>query len=579
MDGKNESQWNCLDFMAKKNNLLISKMIISHPVPCVKKGRSDKLCWLSTLADGDIKAAVQGDVIVCNECAPFQEMVNRGLGRRSADLALVTAFGKLLKQASEHSVRLDEAKQELEKKVRELALMKIITDAVVKTTDLSRALKLILTGVTSGQAFGFNRAGIFLVDQRNEFLEGKDAVGPENWQTVSRIWSDLQSISFEQQINNILNAETIEKDYLHRLIEHIRIPLADSSNFLIKALGAEKPTFFRKSEIDRDVANRITRHIDFSEFVAVPLQAEGTPLGLMVADNFYTNKPITETSIDALATLANTCTSVLEITMLHEQLSVRLEELERVNQILRENQSYLLQAERLADVGKLAATVAHEFKTPLVTIGSHARRAIRDLNTPKFRKRDLEIISSEIERLEMITSELLEYTRPSKFDIESRSMNQLVRDSLDFMRHKLMSSGIKLKTKFCEVDSRILVDEKRFRQVMLNIIDNALDAMSPGMTLKVETRKVEDRGVVDIIDSGPGIPKDICDKVFTLFFTTKSGGSGLGLSVSKKIVEDQGGFIEFESTDGCGTRFSVNFPTINLNLGNSSVLEVKNFKE
>jgi signal transduction histidine kinase len=540
-------------------------MIIPHAVPCVKKGHSDKLCWLSTLAEGDIEAAVEQDFIVCKDCAPFQEMLNRGFGRRNADSALGTAFAKLLRQASEHSIRLDEARQELEKKVRELALMKIITDAVVKTTDLSKALKIILTGVTSGQAFGFNRAAIFLVDQRNEYLEGKDAVGPENWQTVSRIWSDLQSVSFEQQVNNILVAESLEKDYLHRLIEAIRIPLADSSNFLIKALRTEKPTFFRKSAIDRDLADRITRHMDFNEFVAVPLHAEGIPLGLMIADNYYTNKPITETSIDALVTLANTCTSMLESTMLHEQLSVRLEELERVNQLLRENQSYLLQAERLADVGKLAATVAHEFKTPLVTIGSHARRALRDIDTPKFRKKDLEIISSEIERLETITSELLEYTRPSKFDVESRSMNQLVKDSLDFMRHKLTSSGIKLKIKFSDVDCRILVDERRFRQVMLNIIDNALDAMSQGMTLKVETRIMQDRAVVDIIDSGRGIPKDMCDKIFTLFFTTKSRGSGLGLSVSKKIVEDHGGFIEFESTDGCGTKFSINFPTAKLN--------------
>jgi signal transduction histidine kinase len=219
--------------------------------------------------------------------------------------------------------------------------------------------------------------------------------------------------------------------------------------------------------------------------------------------------------------------------------------------------------------------VAHEFKTPLVTIGSHARRALRDVNTDKFKKKDLEIISSEIERLESITSELLEYTRPSKFDIESRSMNQLVRDSLDFMRHKLTASGITADIKYSEIDPKILVDEKRFRQVMLNIIDNALESMQPGMTLRVETHKTEDGGAVDIIDSGTGIPKEISDKVFTLFFTTKSKGTGLGLTISKKIVEAHGGFIEFESNEGCGTRFSINFPSLDLNLSNNAALGVK----
>jgi hypothetical protein len=332
--------------------MILLDMVIPHSVPCIKKGRGDKLCWLSTLADGDIKTAVQEDILVCKECASFQEILNRGFGRRTADLTLGTTIAKLLGQVSERSIRLEEARQELENKVRELALMKAITDAVVKTTDLSKALKIILTGVTSGRAFGFNRAGIFLVDQRNEYLEGKDAVGPENWQTVSKIWSDLNSISFEQQLTDILKAKSMEKEHLHRLIEHIRIPLSDSSNFMLKALWAEKPTFFRRNELDREVVNTILKYMDFKEFVAVPLKAENMPLGLMIADNFYTNKPITEASVDALATLANACTSVLEITLLHEQLSMRLEELEHVNQLLRENQSYLLQAERLADVGK-----------------------------------------------------------------------------------------------------------------------------------------------------------------------------------------------------------------------------------
>jgi signal transduction histidine kinase len=539
-------------------------MNITHPVPCVKKGHGDKLCWLSITADGDLMTARQEDIVICNGCATFKEILSRGFGRRTADTVLGSTIAKLLKQVSDRNIKLDEAKQKLEKKVNEMALVKIITDAVVKTTDLSRALKIILTGVTSGRAFGFNRAGIFLVDQRNEYLEGKDAVGPENWQAAIRIWNELQPISFEQQINNILYTPLLEKDYLHKLISHIKMPLTDSSNILVQTLFGERPTFFRKSEIDRVMVSKILKQLDFNEFVAVPLHAEGQALGLMVADNFYTNKPITESSMDALETLANTCTNVLEITLLHEQLSLRLEELERVNQLLRENQSYLLQAERLADVGKLAATVAHEFKTPLVTIGSHARRAIRDVNTPKFKKKDLEIIATEIERLEKITSEVLEYTRPSKFDIKLYDINELVLESLDFLEHKLSSMGIKLKTKFDETEPKVAVDDKRLRQVIFNIVDNAIDAMNSGMALKVGTRVMDSFVAIDIADTGTGICNDVKDKIFMPFFTTKPRGSGLGLSVSKKIVEDHGGYIDFETILGGGTRFSVYFPLAGL---------------
>lgn len=534
-------------------------MNIMHSIPCVKEGSSGKICWLTAMAEGDYQTALQDDILVCKECATFKEIINRGFGRRTADQALGSTIAKLLRQVADRNIRLNEARRELEQKVEELALMKIITDAVAKTTDLSKALKIILTGVTSGRAFGFNRAGIFLVDQRNEYLEGKDAVGPDNRESAVRIWNELKSLTFEQQVQNILDAPVLKKDLLYDFIRVVRIPLSDPSNIFIQALWAEKPSFFRKSDLSHEMAQAILRHAEFNEFVAVPLKAEGPPLGLMIADNFYSNKPITEASIYALETLANTCTNVLEITVLHEQLSDRLDELERVNRLLRENQHYLMQTERLADIGKLATTVAHEFKTPLVTIGAYARRALRDAGSDKFRRKDLEIIASEVDRLEEITSEILEYSRMAKLELRPLSINKLVRESLEFLDNKLATVGIRLETNYDSTNPTASVDAKRFRQVMFNIIDNAIDAMKSGMVLTVSTRGQDSHVALDIRDTGSGIPDEVRDRIFNPFVTTKARGSGLGLAVSKKIVEDHGGYIEFDSKPGIGTMFSIYF--------------------
>jgi nitrogen-specific signal transduction histidine kinase len=535
------------------------EMNIMHSIPCVKEGSSGKICWLTAMAEGDYQTALQDDILVCKECATFKEIINRGFGRRTADQALGSTIAKLLRQVADRNIRLNEARRELEQKVEELALMKIITDAVAKTTDLSKALKIILTGVTSGRAFGFNRAGIFLVDQRNEYLEGKDAVGPDNRESAVRIWNELKSLTFEQQVQNILDAPVLKKDLLYDFIRVVRIPLSDPSNIFIQALWAEKPSFFRKSDLSHEMAQAILRHAEFNEFVAVPLKAEGPPLGLMIADNFYSNKPITEASIYALETLANTCTNVLEITVLHEQLSDRLDELERVNRLLRENQHYLMQTERLADIGKLATTVAHEFKTPLVTIGAYARRALRDAGSDKFRRKDLEIIASEVDRLEEITSEILEYSRMAKLELRPLSINKLVRESLEFLDNKLATVGIRLETNYDSTNPTASVDAKRFRQVMFNIIDNAIDAMKSGMVLTVSTRGQDSHVALDIRDTGSGIPDEVRDRIFNPFVTTKARGSGLGLAVSKKIVEDHGGYIEFDSKPGIGTMFSIYF--------------------
>ena len=545
-----------------------STMNVPHSVPCVKKGQSEKLCWLSAMANGEItngefNIAVQEDILICSECATFKEIISRGFGRRNADQALASTIAKLISQLADRNFSLEETRKSLEQKSQELTLMKVITDAVVKTTDLSKALKIILTGVTSGRAFGFNRAGIFLVDERNQYLDGKDAVGPENREVAIKIWNELKSLSFEEQISEILEATVLQEDFLHKLIVATQIPLSDNSNIFVQALWAEKPTYFRRSDLSPDLASGILKHLDFNEFVAVPLQSDGPPRGLMIADNYYTNKPITAASIDALETLANTCTNVLEVTLLHEQLSNRLSELERVNRLLRENQNYLTQAERLADIGKLGATVAHEFKTPLITIGGYARRALRDYDTPKFRKRDLEIIAAEVERLEEITSEILEYSRQSKLNIKPVGINEVVKDALDFLEYKLTAADIKLKTKYDSANPIAAVDGKRIRQAIFNIVDNSIDSMQPGMSLRVSTGTCDDFVNIDIIDTGTGIPDDVREKLFTLFFTTKPRGSGLGLPVSKKIIEDHGGRIEFDSKADLETRFSIYLPRVN----------------
>jgi signal transduction histidine kinase len=535
-------------------------MYVPEKIPCELGEHGGKTCWLHNLADGDNRVEIQDDILVCRDCLRFKDVINRGFGRRTADQTLGKTIARLLMLVSERTARLEKTTGQLKSKAEELALIKIITDAVVKTTDLNKALKIILTGVTSGRAFSFNRAGIFLIDERQELLIGKYAVGPRDKDEATRIWTELETLGFEKQIENILNAPVIETDHLYDLVAKIKIPLSAENNIFVDSLWEGEPRFYKKDQLDDQTSRRISAYFDFNEFIIIPLRADGPPLGLMLADNYYTGRPITESSIDALQTLATACTNVLEKTLLHQQLSERLKELEHFNTLLRENQNYLIQTERLADMGRFAATVAHEFKTPLVTIGGYARRLMRMLDLARSEKKDLEVIASEVSRLEKITSEILEYSKKTHLDIKSHNINDLVKDSLEFMKSQINSSHIKLETYFNAEDPRTELDERRFRQVVYNIVGNALEAMEPGGKLTITT--LADNGFVEvkIEDNGKGIPEEDKHHLYTPFFTTKSGGSGLGLPISKKIVEDHGGRIVFESQASRGTRFSVFFP-------------------
>ncbi len=535
-------------------------MHVPDKIPCELRGYNNKACWLHNLASSGDRSHIQDNILVCRDCKQFKDIINRGFGRRDADQTLGKTIARLLILVSERTARLEDTSTLLKSKAEELTLIKTITDAVVKTTNLHKALKIILTGVTSGRAFGFNRAGILLIDERHEFLVGKHAVGPKSREEAAKIWSELKTQSFEQQIDNILNAPAIETDFLHNTISKIKIPLSDKDNFFIKSLWETEPKFIKKDDFDNVMTRKISMFFDFKEFAVIPLRADGPPLGLMIADNYYTNQPISESSIDVLHTLATTCTSVLEKTLLHQQLSDRLKELEHFNKLLRENQNYLIQTERLADIGKLATTVAHEFKTPLVIIGGYARRMIRTGESGKYDKKDLEIIASEVSRLEEITSQLLEYSRKSHLDKKPHCVNSLVRESLGFMEGQIKSDNIKLTTNFDLNNPLADLDERRIRQVIFNIVGNALDAMLPGGKLVISTKTENGSVILDVEDNGKGIPDEEKKRLFTPFFTTKSRGSGLGLPISKKIVEDHGGHIEFESQILAGTKFSVFFP-------------------
>ena len=355
-------------------------MNFPNKVPCIKSIQAGKFCWLEAVGSTTPDADLQDNILLCKECSTFRDLLGRGFGRRKADLALGETVADLLKLVADRNESLTNAQQRLERLLEEMVLLKTITDSLVKTRDLHRALRIILTGVTSGRAFEFNRAGIFLVDKRNEYLTGEYAIGPGNHAQAREIWDRISLTTFQDQIRAIIDIADLEHDSLREIIQTIKIPLSDKNNVFVKALWADKAIFYKRSDLDKSMVDRILKFTDFNEFVIIPLRTENQPVGILLADNYFTGKPITDSSILALETLANTCSSFLENTLLHRELSDRLKELEHVNKLLRENQNYLVQTQRLADIGKIATAVAHEIKTPLATIGGYAHRALKILN-------------------------------------------------------------------------------------------------------------------------------------------------------------------------------------------------------
>jgi PAS domain S-box-containing protein len=230
----------------------------------------------------------------------------------------------------------------------------------------------------------------------------------------------------------------------------------------------------------------------------------------------------------------------------------------------RGKEARLRRAENLAALTTLTAGVAHEIKNPLASISIHIQLMQKEmadqevLETKKFIKY-LDIVNEELERLNMIVMDFLFAVRPMDTKLASQDINQVVRDLADFLKYELQEAGINLRLDL-GVLPKIMLDEKYIKQALLNLFKNALAAMPDGGTLTVRSCMEGNEVLLDIQDSGVGIPEDNMAKIFEPYFTTKDFSTGLGLTLVYKIIKEHRGEIVVESREGVGTTFSVSLP-------------------
>lgn len=236
---------------------------------------------------------------------------------------------------------------------------------------------------------------------------------------------------------------------------------------------------------------------------------------------------------------------------------------------LRETQSQLFHAERLATLGKIAATVAHEINNPLSGVFTYVKLMERRIEEGKASPDDigkyreyLSTISREVQRTSSIVMNLLDFTRPKEPSRKPVNLNRLVEESIAIVRGKLGSYGVTLENRMDPLPE-ILADPSQMQQVFINIIVNACEAMNRGGDLTIRSGHDEKNRTVSVSfsDTGPGISPEDLARVFDPFFTTKEKGTGLGLSVAHGIVTRHNGRIEVSSSGRDGTVMTVVLPT------------------
>ncbi len=224
-----------------------------------------------------------------------------------------------------------------------------------------------------------------------------------------------------------------------------------------------------------------------------------------------------------------------------------------------ETQEKLIRAERFAAIGEAAAYLSHEIKNPLAAIGGFASQIERSLSEDDDNIRKLQIISEETTRLETLLTDVRDFTRPFKPQKELKDINLSIEETLSLMEDNLKSMGIDYDNFLDDELPPIWFDPEQIKQVLINLIKNAAEAMPEGK-ITILSRQEDDYIKVSIVDRGAGISTETVEKIFEPFFTTKKRGTGLGLAVCRKIIEDHTGELSVESEDGKGTKFTISLP-------------------
>ena len=254
-----------------------------------------------------------------------------------------------------------------------------------------------------------------------------------------------------------------------------------------------------------------------------------------------------------------------EIKALSRRVHNLMEDVDLAQSQLEKSQEHLLQTEKLALVGKLAAGVAHSIRNPLTSVKMRLFSLGRHLELSPTQKEDLEVISEEIRHIDNIVRSFLEFSRPPKLKMQKASLSDVVDSALTLLSHRLESYGVTVEVKRAERLPEMGCDPEQLKEVLVNLILNSCEVMVNGGNIIIQEGKgqVAPLGPVAFLklgDSGPGVSASVRDKIFQPFFSTKEEGTGLGLSIAARIIQEHGGFIEFTSKEGEGAVFIITLP-------------------
>ncbi|MGB7294867.1 MAG: ATP-binding protein [Candidatus Aminicenantales bacterium] len=425
---------------------------------------------------------------------------------------------------------------------KEIQLFSIIAQSFFQPFSLLDNLLVIMTALTAAHGVGFNRAMLFLADGKK--LKGEFWLGPSSPEEADSIWRVLSTpgIGYPEIIEHNRSLLNGEVDTLTKRVKKLSYPLYQDQPPIPALTSSTNEILLVRDALNEPLVDKhFQETIKADEFLCIPLLAEKEALGEIIVDNAITGQPIRSRDVE----LASICGLFASNYIYTAKLQKRVVDMKKV-----------------AAMGEMAMFVTHQLRNPLVTIGGFADQLLDPKIGPRKRKRNLQIIRSEIRRLERTLMQLTQFLRVDVREKSTIDIKEMLNLVLESVRARIDRLKLIIDV---EVEAGLRVvqcDPIHVGEAVRNVVDNAIDAVGNEGKIYVRAyRENADWAVVAVQDTGPGMPETIKAKIFESFVSTKEKGMGLGLAYVKRVMDACGGRIEIKSTEDQGTTFKLYFKT------------------
>jgi PAS domain S-box-containing protein len=441
-------------------------------------------------------------------------------------------------------------------RMKELELLEKVTHAVQDSLDLHRILLVILTSVTAGTGAGFNRAFLFL--KSDDQLRCRLAIGVSDSDEADRVWPRVAHLpDLGAVLEYVLNEEQAVSAKATRIGTDWSVPLDTDRDVLIQCLRDMQPLVW---PFHGHGGQAVAKMLGVHSFAVVPLVHAGEAYGVILADNAVTNRPIDEHAVRLLSLLANEASYAIVNARLYERMLLHATNLESANAEITRQQQLVLRTRRKAALSEIAASLSHELRGPISSIGGLARALLKDSDPSAASM--LSLIADESQRVERIVSQVVAISELPTPVLRPVDIAELTSNVYTLYRAEAEARHIALALNMPDEPPNLSVDGDQWHQLVQNLVENALAVAPTGTTITTSAEVLDGgRFQLTVRDEGPGLEQKDVPRVFGSLFSTKPSGQGLGLAIIARVVQNHHGNVTVESEPGTGTCVRVSVPS------------------